>query len=123
MGPTSLETRTPKSPYGSVGYSGDRLHGKMCAAGLFAYSIDGGGPKSGKMSATPRKRANAVGLPARAAWTERDHHETERDFSQAPIHSRDVPLTAALLELRKHGLSFATPGHRGGRSYRSPAVP
>jgi hypothetical protein len=122
MGPTSLETQTPKPPYGSVGYSGDRLHGKMCANACFAYSSDGVGPKSGKMSAMTQK-ANAARLTARAAWTERDHHETERDFSQAPIHSRDVPLTAALLDVRQQGLSFATPGHRGGRSYRSPAVP
>ena len=27
-----------------------------------------------------------------------------------------APLTAALLHVARHGLSFATPGHRGGRS-------
>jgi hypothetical protein len=27
-----------------------------------------------------------------------------------------APLTAALLRVATHGLSFATPGHRGGRS-------
>lgn len=27
-----------------------------------------------------------------------------------------LPLTAALLEVSSRGLSFATPGHRGGRS-------
>jgi hypothetical protein len=27
-----------------------------------------------------------------------------------------APLTAALLHVAHHGLSFATPGHRGGRS-------
>jgi hypothetical protein len=27
-----------------------------------------------------------------------------------------APLTAALLYVARHGLSFATPGHRGGRS-------
>jgi hypothetical protein len=30
--------------------------------------------------------------------------------------SSAAPLTAALLRVARHGLSFATPGHRGGRS-------
>ena len=30
--------------------------------------------------------------------------------------SHAAPLTAALLHVARHGLSFATPGHRGGRS-------
>ncbi len=31
-----------------------------------------------------------------------------------------APLTAALLHVARHGLSFATPGHRGGRSCLGP---
>jgi hypothetical protein len=31
-----------------------------------------------------------------------------------------APLTAALLHVAMHGLSFATPGHRGGRSCCGP---
>jgi hypothetical protein len=30
--------------------------------------------------------------------------------------ARTAPLTAALLRVARNGLSFATPGHRGGRS-------
>ncbi len=29
-----------------------------------------------------------------------------------------MPLTAALLDVAAGGISFATPGHRGGRSFR-----
>lgn len=32
------------------------------------------------------------------------------------VGSDAAPLTAALLHVARHGLSFATPGHRGGRS-------
>jgi hypothetical protein len=41
------------------------------------------------------------------------------DRAPAPVRSSDggtLPLTAALLEAASRGLSFATPGHRGGRS-------
>ena len=33
-----------------------------------------------------------------------------------PADSRVLPLTAALLDAAAEGVSFATPGHRAGRS-------
>lgn len=41
--------------------------------------------------------------------------------ASAPVPSKagagTLPLTAALLDVSSRGLSFATPGHRGGRSW------
>jgi hypothetical protein len=46
-------------------------------------------------------------------------HDTERSQVAEPsIESDETPLTTALLEIAAVGVSFATPGHRSGRSCR-----
>ena len=42
--------------------------------------------------------------------------QPERDRTSGEINT--MPLTAALLDVAAGGISFATPGHRGGRSFR-----
>jgi hypothetical protein len=39
-----------------------------------------------------------------------------RDSGQQPAYRSRMPLTQALLDVAARGVSFATPGHRGGRS-------
>ena len=38
--------------------------------------------------------------------------------AQSPFALAETPLTSALLRVAAKGISFATPGHRCGRSYR-----
>ena len=44
---------------------------------------------------------------------------TERCTEEKVARTCLVPLTAALLDVALHGVSFATPGHRGGRSWHT----
>ena len=40
------------------------------------------------------------------------------ETNRTPGEINTMPLTAALLSVAANGISFATPGHRGGRSFR-----
>ena len=42
----------------------------------------------------------------------------ERNRTPGESKINTMPLTAALLDVAAGGISFATPGHRGGRSFR-----
>ena len=49
----------------------------------------------------------------------RDLRDDEADDASGELSLDEaMPLTAALLKVSAAGLSFATPGHRGGRSCR-----
>jgi hypothetical protein len=49
---------------------------------------------------------------------QRDLLDDDDDARREASLDEPMPLTAALLKVSAAGLSFATPGHRGGRSCR-----
>lgn len=62
-------------------------------------------------------RSNAV--PKHEPGIELSGWSREQHTPAANTSTNPLPLTAALIDLSLHAVSFATPGHRGGRSWFS----
>ena len=74
-------------------------------------SADGLEPKKISMGASTQT-LNQLAAPADPTTPE------QRAGERAPATTCQLPLTAALLDVALHSVSFATPGHRGGRSWQ-----
>lgn len=69
------------------------------------------------------ERPDATMTPTTLQRPPTDVVRQDRVATPSPEHGADwrdgmvLPLTTALLDVSIHGLSFATPGHRAGRSH------